>query len=241
MPITSPLPPPQLQEKTVQAMFTAIAHRYDLNNSLLSLGLHHSWKRIAARIAMEGIPSGAAVADVCAGTGDLAVRLTQNGAGLVLALDLNLRMLTLGRQKRSAHSDNVQWVQANAEQLPLPDQSVSAVTVGFGIRNVADRLRAFHEMYRILKPGGRLICLEFSTPPSRWLRRLYDLYSFTLLPIVGAWISGDTTGTYRYLPASIRAFPDQETLKDLLLSVGFKEVTYRNLTGGIVAIHIGTK
>lgn len=152
-------------------------------------------------------------------------------------------MLAIGLQKvRTARLQRqILCVQANAEHLSAPDATFDAVTTGFCLRNVSDLSRAIQEIRRVLKPGGRLICLEFSRPVAGWLRRLYDWYSFTLLPWIGTRVSGDTTGVYQYLPASIRSFPDQDGLARLLREVGFEKVEYHNLSGGIVAIHVAVK
>lgn len=152
-------------------------------------------------------------------------------------------MLAIGVEKvrKAARQKQIVCVQANAERLCVPDASFDAVTTGFCMRNVGDLATALREIIRALKPGGRLICLEFSRPAASWLRRLYDWYSFTLLPWLGTKVSGDQTGVYEYLPASIRAFPDQEGLARLMREVGFTRVEYRNLSGGIVAIHVAVK
>ncbi len=243
------------KEQAVQRMFSSIARYYDLNNSLLSLGLHHSWKRKAVEFLVAPphpgpLPLGAResvklVLDVGAGTADLALLAAHrlgNGARIVAA-DLNRPMLAIGLQKvRTARLQRqILCVQANAEHLSAPDATFDAVTTGFCLRNVSDLSRALQEIRRVLKPGGRLICLEFSRPVAGWLRRLYDWYSFTLLPWIGTRVSGDTTGVYQYLPASIRSFPDQNGLARLLREVGFQKVEYHNLSGGIVAIHVAVK
>src|SRR5207302_4547565 len=231
------------KEQAVQRMFSSIARYYDLNNSLLSLGLHHSWKRKAVELmARESVKL---VLDVGAGTADLALLAANrlgNGARIVAA-DLNRPMLAIGVEKvrKATLQHQILCVQANAERLCLPDAAFDAVTTGFCMRNVADLPHALQEIRRVLKPGGRLICLEFSRPVARWLRRLYDWYSFTLLPWIGTKVSGDTTGVYQYLPASIRSFPDQDGLARLLREVGFQKVEYHNLSGGIVAIHVAAK
>ncbi len=230
------------KEQAVQRMFSSIARYYDLNNSLLSLGLHHSWKRQAAAHLIE---DSRFVLDVGAGTADLALlaarRLGERAR--IVAADLNRPMLAIGLQKvRTARLQRqILCVQANAEHLSAPDATFDAVTTGFCLRNVSDLSRALQEIRRVLKPGGRLICLEFSRPVAGWLRRLYDWYSFTLLPWIGTRVSGDTTGVYQYLPASIRSFPDQNGLARLLREVGFQKVEYHNLSGGIVAIHVAVK
>ena len=230
------------KEQAVQRMFSSIARYYDLNNSLLSLGLHHSWKRHAVSFLD---PNSQLVLDVGAGTADLAL-LTASRLGKkarVVAADLNRPMLAIGVEKvrKVARQKQIVCVQANAERLCVPDGAFDAVTTGFCMRNVGDLPAALREIIRALKPGGRLICLEFSRPVAGWLRGLYDWYSFTLLPWLGTKVSGDHTGVYEYLPASIRAFPDQEGLARMMRDVGFTRVEYRNLSGGIVAIHIAVK
>ncbi|TLY22028.1 MAG: bifunctional demethylmenaquinone methyltransferase/2-methoxy-6-polyprenyl-1,4-benzoquinol methylase UbiE [Nitrospirae bacterium] len=231
------------KEQAVQRMFSSIARYYDLNNTLLSLGLHHSWKRKAVELmARESVKL---VLDAGAGTADLALLAARHlGAkARIVAADLNRPMLAIGVEKvrKATLQRQIVCVQANAEHLSAPNATFDAVTTGFCMRNVADLPRALQEIRRVLKPGGRLICLEFSRPVAGWLRRLYDWYSFTLLPWIGTRVSGDTTGVYRYLPASIRSFPDQDGLARLLREIGFEKVKYHNLSGGIVAIHVAVK
>ncbi len=231
------------REQAVQRMFTAIAARYDLNNSLLSFGLHHRWKTIAVRdVPVHAQGRGL---DLGAGTGDLALLLHQRMGerGRTVAMDLNLAMLKVGAEKiaRRGLADRIACVRMNAECLVFHDAAFDAVTAGFCIRNVGDRPRAFREIYRVLKPGGRFVCLEFSRPVSAWLRRLYDWYSFRVLPAIGTWVAGDHTEVYRYLPESIRTFPNQERLAAMLRDAGFSRVNYHNVSGGIVAIHVAAK
>ena len=236
------LPTPKEKERTVQEMFTSIASRYDLNNTLLSFGLHYRWKRFA--VEQVYVHQGDKVLDLCAGTGDLSFLLAEKvgGHGYVAALDLNERMLSLGRQKiRNAHLRQVHHLISNAEHLPFSENRFEAVTVAFGIRNVSNIHNVLNEIYRVLRPGGRMACLEFSVPHNPFLRKLYDFYSFYWLRWVGTMVSGDKAGTYCYLPASIRSFPDQETFRLILTDTGFTNVTYQNLTGGIVAVHTGIK
>ena len=239
--MTSPLPSASEKERAVQSMFTSIAHRYDLNNSLLSLGQHHSWKRLAVEMTLA-LPGHKAL-DLCTGTGDLA--LLQAGRvgtqGQVIGVDLNKRMLDFGRQKITRTGRNITLLQGNAESLQFRDSTFNAVTIAFGLRNVVNIKTALAEIYRVCRPGGRAVCLEFSRPTTQWLRGLYNFYSFSLLPTVGRLVSRDSTGVYQYLPASIRAFPDQNRLRELFMEAGFSHVTYRNLSGGIVAIHVGVK
>lgn len=231
------------REQAVQRMFSAIAQSYDLNNSLLSFGLHHRWKRQAARL-VPTVPDGRAL-DLGAGTGDLALLLDERyqHRGHIAAMDLNFEMLKVGAEKIAGRgvASRVNCFRGNAEELTFLANTLDAVTAGFCIRNVGNIPQAFQEIYRVLKPGGRFICLEFSRPVPILLRKLYDWYSFHLLPIIGTWVARDHTDVYHYLPESIRTFPDQERLATMLRHAGFGQVTYQNLTGGIVAIHIAVK
>ena len=231
------------REQAVQRMFTAIARRYDLNNTLLSFGLHHRWKRITASLIPE-MNEGRAI-DIGAGTADLALLVSprMGAGGHVVAVDLNEAMLREGRQKilQEGLTHGITCLRANGEWLGFRDETFDAATAGFCMRNVGNLKQACTEIRRVLKPGGRFICLEFSRPVRASLRALYDWYSFRLLPWIGTRVAHDQTGVYEYLPASIREFPDQERLSRLLLDTGFRHVTYRNVTGGIVAIHIAIK
>jgi len=222
----------QAREQAVQRMFTAIAGVYDLNNTLLSFGLHHHWKRLTASY-VPTVTNGRA----------LEIEPKMGEQGHVIASDLNHAMLAEGLRKVTGRGlrDRITCLQANAEQLGFPDETFHAVTTGFCMRNVGNLTQAFTEIRRVLRPGGRFVCLEFSRPAYGWLRGLYDWYSFRLLPWIGTKVARDRTGVYEYLPASIRTFPDQERLATLLREAGFRQVEYRNLTGGIVAIHIATK
>jgi len=235
----SSLPPSDQKEVAVQKMFSSIARYYDLNNTLLSLGLHHQWKKTAVRLA--ALLPGEQVADIGAGTCDLAIAAAQQvgETGRVIAIDLNEAMLTIGHQRLMAN--NTICIRGNGERLPLKDQSVQAVLTGFCLRNVSNIDRALEEIFRVLTPNGRMVCLEFSRPTHPLFRKLYDFYSFTLLPKIGTWVSSDRTGVYHYLPASIRQFPHQERFAEKLSQTGFREVSYLNQVGGIVAIHIGRK
>lgn len=233
----------QAREQAVQRMFTAIARSYDLNNSLLSFGLHHRWKRRAVALVPPST-NGWAI-DIGAGTADLALLLEKRmgQGGHVVATDLNDAMLREGQRKiaRRGLRARISCLRANAEQLGFREASFDTLTASFCIRNVGNLAQAFVEIHRVLKPGGRFVCLEFSRPVRPWLLRLYDWYSFRLLPKIGTLVARDKTGVYDYLPASIRTFPDQEGLKELLLKAGFRQVGYQNLSGGIVAIHIAIK
>ncbi|WP_455389417.1 methyl-plastoquinone biosynthesis methyltransferase MpqE, partial [Petrachloros mirabilis] len=233
----------QAREQAVQRMFTAIAGVYDLNNTLLSFGLHYRWKKITASL-VPAVEQGTAL-DVGAGTADLAllVEPRMGKRGRVIASDLNHAMLIEGLKKVNGKglTGKITCLQANAEHLGFDDNTFDAVTTGFCMRNVGNLPRAVGEIRRVMKPGGTFVCLEFSRPVFGWLRALYDWYSFKLLPWIGTKVARDKTGVYEYLPASIRTFPDQERFCHVLREAGFREVAYKNLTGGIVAIHVASK
>ncbi len=226
----------------VKGVFDSVASRYDLMNDLMSFGIHRLWKRFAVELA--GVRAGQKVLDLAAGTGDLAERFAGlvGPEGLVLMTDINASMLRTGRDRMLDHgrAGNVQYAQVNAEQLPFPDNTFDCITIGFGLRNVTDKQKALEAMYAALKPGGRALVLEFSHPVSRPLQKVYDLYSFTLLPKMGKLVVNDEE-SYRYLAESIRVHPDQETLKTMMEQAGFERCDYHNLTGGVVAIHRGFK
>ncbi len=245
------LPTKEKKQEVVQNMFTSAANAYDLNNSVLSLGQHHRWKRLT--ISLLQVERGQVVLDLCGGTADLSLLAAEKagGDGLVMTLDLNMAMLKVGLSKaRSGVIDGLKerksrarpvMIQANAERIPLPDESVDRLMVGFGLRNVTNLELALSEIYRVLKPGGRFVCLEFSHPVNGLWEGLYRFYSFYILPKIGKLISRDNTGIYEYLPASIAKFPDQEFFSETIRKAGFSSVKYRNLSGGIVAIHMGEK
>jgi len=230
------------QARYVRRMFGAIAPRYDLVNTLISCGLHRRWKRIAAQMAQVP-PRGRAV-DVCCGTGDLALLLARRvgRGGLVLGMDFSDEMLGIARRRAAAAGvgDVCRFVQADAEALALPEMAFDAAVVGFGLRNVVHPKAALRELRRLLRPGGRLVVLEFSRPRSAAMRRLYDAYSFTLMPWLGRWVSRHADA-YLYLPTSIRRWPDQEAFAGWMGEAGFEGVAYRNLLTGVAAVHIGTR
>lgn len=226
----------------VQEVFDSVADRYDVMNDLMSCGIHRLWKRFT--VELSGVRRGQRVLDLAAGTGDLAARFAGlvGPEGEVVLSDINAAMLGRGRDRMANQGlvGNLRYVQANAEQLPFPDASVDCVSVGFGLRNVTHKERALSDIYRVLKPGGRLLVLEFSHPRSPPLRALYDLYSFWVLPLMGRVVARDAA-SYRYLAESIRMHPDQEGLKAMMEAGGFERCDYFNLTGGIVAVHRGFK
>ena len=223
----------------VKRHFDAVARRYDLMNTILSFGLHHLWKR--RTISLLGLKPGQRVLDLCGGTGDLArLAAAQVGPdGMVLVYDLNRAMMTVGRPKaaRRGLTDRISWVKGDAHCLALKDACLDAVVVGFGVRNLAQLEVGLGEMRRVLKPGGRLAVLEFSRPTPPLFRRLYDLYSFLLMPRLGQLLAGSREA-YTYLITSIREFPLPDTLSKRILEAGFASVTYQPLTHGIAVIHL---
>ena len=228
----------------VDGVFHSVARRYDVMNDLMSAGVHRLWKdAMVARIAPSRTRPWHSL-DVAGGTGDVAFRLVEasNRNARVTVLDINGSMLDVGRARAAQRglSANVDFVEANAEELPFADATFDAYTVAFGIRNVPDMARALHEAYRVLKPGGRFACLEFSQVDVPLLDRLYDAWSFNAIPAIGRAVTGDAE-SYRYLVESIRRFPNQEVFADAVREAGFERVTYRNMTGGVVALHEGFK
>ncbi len=223
-------------------MFGAIAPRYDLTNTLISAGLHWKWKQAA--VGLVKVPRGGHAVDICCGTGDLVLLLARRVGrrGRVLGVDISEEMLRVahGRATAAGLGAVCQFAQGDAEALSLADMAFDVATVGFGIRNVVHPDVALQEMRRVLRPGGRLAVLEFSRPRSAAVRRLYDLYSFTLMPWVGRLVSRHNDA-YLYLPTSIRRWPDQEAFSTELTQAGFEQVTYRNLFTGIAAIHVGIR
>ncbi|MCW4149707.1 bifunctional demethylmenaquinone methyltransferase/2-methoxy-6-polyprenyl-1,4-benzoquinol methylase UbiE [Halomonas sp. 18H] len=226
----------------VADVFHSVASRYDVMNDLMSFGIHRVWKRLT--IERAAVRPGQSVLDIAGGTGDLTYKFSRlvGPRGRVVLADINESMLRVGRDKllNRGVGGNVEYVQANAETLPFPDNSFDCITIAFGLRNVTDQNAALRSMTRVLKPGGRLLVLEFSRPQSAVLNRAYDEYSFRLLPRMGEFVAGDAE-SYRYLAESIRMHPDQQTLKGMMESAGLERVDYTNLTGGIVSLHRGIK
>ena len=231
------------KQTLVNEVFHSVAARYDLMNDLMSAGLHRVWKDIM--ITALNPPKGDtpfALLDVAGGPGDLAARFSRivGSSGRVVLSDINESMLGTGRNKLLDHGvcANVDFVLADAEQLPFADHSFDCITIAFGLRNVTHKERALESMLRVLRPGGRLLVLEFSKPTSELLGKLYDAYSFGVLPRLGKLVAGDEE-SYRYLAESIRMHPDQETLRDMMEDAGFERCDFHNMTGGIVAVHRG--
>ena len=225
----------------VERMFSAIAPRYDFLNRLLSAGRDRAWRREA--VAATALPREGSLLDVCTGTADMALEAArQFPDARIVGVDFSRPMIALGAAKieRARLTDRVRLEVAPAEALPFPDDSFDAATVAFGLRNVPDRQRGLREMRRVLKPGGRAVILEFTTPPGALLRRVYLWYFHRVLPRIGRLVSGHPSA-YSYLPASVADFPSPEGLAAWMRDAGFHDVSYRLLTGGIVAIHVGVK
>jgi demethylmenaquinone methyltransferase/2-methoxy-6-polyprenyl-1,4-benzoquinol methylase len=234
--------PESEKRRLVADVFRSVASKYDLMNDLMSLGAHRLWKAFA--VEQCGVRAGNRVLDLAGGTGDLATRLAPRvgAAGEVVLADINDAMLDVGRARLidRGSAGNVRFVRADAEALPFADNIFDCIVIGFGLRNVTRQQRALDSMVRVLRPGGRVIVLEFSRPVLPGLHKLYDAYSFTVLPWLGRAVANDEA-SYRYLAESIRRHPDQETLKGMMQQAGFERVEYYNLSGGIVALHKGYK
>ncbi|MBF0439921.1 MAG: bifunctional demethylmenaquinone methyltransferase/2-methoxy-6-polyprenyl-1,4-benzoquinol methylase UbiE [Magnetococcales bacterium] len=226
----------------VRKVFDSVAKNYDLMNDLMSMGVHRLWKQFAIR--RMRIRPGDRLLDVAGGTGDLARLMHKqlDGRGDIVIYDINAAMLEQGRVRLADEGvvSGIQWVQGNAENLPFPDNSFHAATIGFGIRNVTQIDAALREMVRVLRPGGQFMCLEFSQVALPFLRPIYETYSFKVLPEIGHWVAKDRDA-YQYLVESIRRFPNQETFQSMLEEAGLYRVHYHNLTGGVAAVHIGYK
>jgi demethylmenaquinone methyltransferase/2-methoxy-6-polyprenyl-1,4-benzoquinol methylase len=226
----------------VRNQFDKVARRYDFMNTFLSLGIHHGWKRKAVKTSR--LMSGEWVIDLCGGTGDLSILAAKaiGTSGRLVLYDINRSMMEIGRTKvlKSPFGHNVWYVQGDAERLSFPDELFEAALVGFGIRNLTNIEDGLKEAHRVLKPGGRFICLEFSKPTATLFRWLYDFYSLSLIPLLGWFIVGSKRA-YTYLPESIRTFPLPDELSSMLMAAGFSEVTYRRLTNGIAVVHLAKK
>ena len=233
-----------VEEKAERVLnhFNTIAKHYDFMNTLLSFGIHHIWKRLAVRM-MELAP-GNQVLDVCGGTGDLSILAAKNIGpdGRVIIYDINRAMMLAGLHKvaKKEIEPRIRYVQGNAESISFPDGDFDAAMVGFGIRNVTNMKKGFSEMHRVLKPGGKMMCLEFSKPTFTPFRWIYDFYSFYIMPFLGEMIAGSRTA-YTHLPETIRMWPMPDELTEILKGIGFSEVSHRKLTNGIAVIHLAVK
>ena len=234
--------PEHEKEKKVREVFDSVASKYDLMNDLMSFGVHRIWKRFV--VSETGLRPGQSAIDVAGGTADIALLMKDRVGeeGSIVVFDINGEMLKVGREKciDKGYLKGMRFVQGNAEEIPFEDSSFHCATVGFGIRNVTHLDRAFSEMTRVVKSGGKVICLEFSHPTNALFKKAYDLYSFSFIPNVGEMIPGNRSA-YEYLPESIRKFPPQEELKKIMEGAGLWRVKYHNLLNGIAAVHVGVK
>ncbi|MEZ7859696.1 MAG: demethylmenaquinone methyltransferase/2-methoxy-6-polyprenyl-1,4-benzoquinol methylase [Parasphingorhabdus sp.] len=234
----------KVEEKAgkVAEVFHSVAGKYDLMNDLMSGGVHRLWKRMT--IEMSGVRRGDTVLDIAGGTGDLTAKFSRivGPEGTVVLADINDSMLRVGRDRLTDLGivNNVKFSQADAQYLPFPDNSFDVITIAFGLRNVTDKDLALRSMLRVLKPGGRLLVLEFSSPANPLLSKIYDTYSFSILPKLGKLFASDAD-SYQYLAESIRMHPDQETLQGMMDNAGFANTDFHNMTGGVVALHRGVK
>ncbi|MBK6472404.1 MAG: class I SAM-dependent methyltransferase [Betaproteobacteria bacterium] len=221
------------REQRIRRVFEAVAARYDLMNDLMSMGIHRLWKRTFVKMAAPR--DGQFIVDLAGGTGDVAALMAGPGRRVTVC-DPSLPMMQVGQARGHA---GVEWLEGTGEAIPLPSASVDTVTIAFGIRNVTRIDDALREIHRVLKPGGRFLCLEFSTPYAP-VRPFYNLFSFTVIPRLGSWIA-KSPEAYTYLVESIRRFPDQRSFQQLIEQAGFTKVSYRNLSFGIACIHVGTR
>ena len=233
---------PEDKQEKVGEVFHSVASKYDVMNDLMSGGVHRLWKRFT--IELSGVRRGHKVLDIAGGTGDLSFKFARlvGDEGQVVLADINDSMLKVGRDRLLDRgvAGNLHVAQADAQFLPFADNTFDCITIAFGLRNVTDKDKALRSMLRVLKPGGRLLVLEFSKPQSSLLEKVYDTYSFKVLPFMGKLVTNDAD-SYRYLAESIRMHPDQETLKSMMGEAGFVNTTFHNMTGGVVALHKGIK
>ncbi|MCH9692062.1 MAG: bifunctional demethylmenaquinone methyltransferase/2-methoxy-6-polyprenyl-1,4-benzoquinol methylase UbiE [Gammaproteobacteria bacterium] len=234
--------PTEEKAERVADVFHSVAARYDVMNDLMSGGIHRLWKRFT--IEMSGARPGQSILDIAGGTGDLSAHFSRivGSQGKVVLADINASMLQVGRNRLMNRGvvGNLEVVQADAQYLPFAANTFDCITIAFGLRNVTDQNMALRSMLRVLRPGGRLLVLEFSKPQSPLIGKVYDHYSFRILPLMGKLITRDAD-SYRYLAESIRMHPNQQTLKEMMDDAGFSDCSFHNMTGGIVALHKGIK
>lgn len=234
--------PVEEKAKKVGEVFHSVAGQYDVMNDLMSFGIHRIWKRVTRELS--GLRVGHEVLDLAGGTGDLSMLFSDvvGSTGTVILSDINESMLLVGRDRLidKGYLQNVQFALLNGEQLPFRDNQFDLISIGFGLRNFTDKEKALKAIYQCLKPGGRLLVLEFSKPVNPLLEKIYDAYSFSIIPKIGKLVADDAE-SYQYLAESIRKHPDQETLKAMMIAAGFEDCDYFNMTGGIVAVHRGFK
>ena len=225
------------KQKLVNGIFDSVAKKYDLMNDLTSFGVHRAWKNDL--INWLSPQKNQNLVDIAGGTGDIAQKFINNGGGSAYIIDVNIEMIKAGLSEKK-DTKNLFWIAASAENIPLPDNSFERATIAFGLRNITNRDLALKEIYRILKPGGRLICLEFSHVESAVFKKIYDFWSFKAMPFIGKKVTGNKEA-YSYLVESIRKFPNQIELSNQFVTAGFSRIRYRNLSNGIVALHSGWK
>ena len=225
------------KQKLVNSVFDSVANKYDYMNDLTSFGIHRLWKNdLINWLAPQDNQN---LADIAGGTGDIAKKFLEAGGGNAHVYDINQKMLNTGEIK-NGKTKKIKWTIASAENIPAPESSYERATMGFGLRNMTDKIKSLKEVYRILKPGGRFICLEFSHVENDLIKKFYDVWSFNFMPLIGKKITGNKDA-YTYLVESIRQFPTQPELSQMLSEAGFSRVKYRNLSNGIVALHSGWK
>ena len=225
------------KQELVNNVFKSVARKYDLMNDITSLGIHRSWKNDLINWMAPQCTQN--LADIAGGTGDIAQKFIKAGGNTAHVFDINKEMIQIGKQKFK-NLNKIAWTTASAENIPVSDNSFERATISFGLRNITDRNKSLQEIYRILKPGGRFICLEFSHIENDFLKKFYDLWSFKIMPLMGQKITGDKEA-YTYLVESIRKFPTQAEVSQMLSVAGFSRVKYRNLSNGIVTLHSGWK
>jgi demethylmenaquinone methyltransferase / 2-methoxy-6-polyprenyl-1,4-benzoquinol methylase len=224
------------KQNLVNNVFNSVADKYDLMNDLTSFGIHREWKNNL--IYWLSPQKNQKLADIAGGTGDIAHKFLNNGGHSAYVIDINEQMIKSGRNKKT--SSKIKWIVASAEKIPIDDNTFERATIGFGLRNITNRDNALKEIYRILKPGGRFICLEFSHVENELVKEIYNFWSFKCMPYIGDKVTGDRSA-YDYLVESIRRFPTQPELSEMLIEAGFSRVKYRNLSNGIVSLHSGWK